>query len=249
MRFFDCNTYFGLPCRRPLAPVPEVGGLLAAMEHDGVEKALVWHVVQRDASVQAGNQLLAEAIRPHTQLSGCWTLLPPQTHELPSIPEFFRQMQASRVVALRVFPSLHNYLMNGLTMGAWLDEMTSRRIPLLVSIRHGIDWACICTLMSEFPKLVCVVCDHGVWGSDRLFRPLLEHFPNLYIETSDYILDGGIEAFVSDYGAGRMLFGSGFPDSYFGGMMLAIKHARIPDDAKTAIASGNLERILGEVQL
>ncbi len=32
-------------------------------------------------------------------------------------------------------------------------------------------------------------------------------------------------------------------------MMLALRHARIPDEAKGAIASGNLERLLGEVQL
>jgi hypothetical protein len=32
-------------------------------------------------------------------------------------------------------------------------------------------------------------------------------------------------------------------------MMMALKHARIPEEARHAIASGNLERILAEVQL
>jgi predicted TIM-barrel fold metal-dependent hydrolase len=58
------------------------------------------------------------------------------------------------------------------------------------------------------------------------------------------MLDGGIEALVADYGPDRILFGSGFPDSYMGGMMLALKHSQISADAQQAIAGGNLERIL-----
>jgi hypothetical protein len=54
---------------------------------------------------------------------------------------------------------------------------------------------------------------------------------------------------VADYGAQRLLFGSGFPESYLGGMMLTLRHARIPDKAKEAIASGNLERVIEEGRL
>jgi len=97
--------------------------------------------------------------------------------------------------------------------------------------------------------LVCVICDHGCWGMDRMFRPLLERYPNVHVDIAQYLLDGGIECLVADYGARRILFGSGFPESYMGGMMLALKHARIPDEAKIAIAGENLERILGEAQL
>ena len=113
----------------------------------------------------------------------------------------------------------------------------------------GANWDILYNLMAEFPDLVCVVCDHGCWGEDRRFRPLIERYPNLYVDTSQYLLDGGIEAFVADYGPQRMLYGSGFPASHFGGMMLALKHARISEEAKTAIASQNLDRIIREVGL
>ena len=91
-----------------------------------------------------------------------------------------------------------------------------------------------------------MICDHGCWGQDRLFRPLLERYPNVHIDTSQYLLDGGIESLVADYGAGRLLFGSSFPESYLGGMMLTLRHARISEEAKAAIAAGNLERILAQ---
>ena len=60
MRFFDCNAFFGLPMVRPLAPVPTADALLAEMDRAGVDRALVWHIAQHDASPQAGNQLLAD---------------------------------------------------------------------------------------------------------------------------------------------------------------------------------------------
>jgi hypothetical protein len=249
MRFFDCNVFYGLPTKRPLAPVASAGELLAEMDRAGVDKALVWHILQHDASPLVGNQVLADEIEPHPRLHGCWAVAPNQAHEFPPPRALFRQMKAARIAALRIFPGSHRFLANGVSMGDLLGEMVACRVPLLVSVRRGIDWPDIYALLSEFPGLVCVICDHGCWGMDRMFRPLLERYPNVYVDTAQYLLDGGIEALVADYGARRLLFGSGFPESYLGGMMLALKHARIPDEAKAAVAGGNLERIIEEAQL
>jgi predicted TIM-barrel fold metal-dependent hydrolase len=122
----------------------------------------------------------------------------------------------------------------------------ARRIPLLLSLRRGFEWRDIYALLAEFPDLVCAICDHGCWGEDRMFRPLLERYPNVYVDTAQYLLDGGLEALVTEFGAQRVLFGSGFPESYVGGMMMALRHAHIPEEAKAAIAGGNLARILEE---
>jgi hypothetical protein len=248
LRFFDCNAFFGLPMVRPLAPVPSADALLGEMDRAGVESALVWHIAQHEASPQVGNRLLAEAIRPHPRLVGCWTILPNQAREFPPPPVFFDEMRVARVRALRIFPRSQKFLANAVSMGDWLEAMIARRIPLLLSVRRGIEWRDIYDLLAEFPDLVCVICDHGCWGQDRLFRPLLERYPNVHVDTAQYLLDGGIESLVADYGARRLLFGSGFPESYLGGMMLALRHARIPDEAKAAIAAGNLERMLLQAQ-
>ena len=249
MHFFDCNAFFGLPMIRPLAPVPTASGLVSAMDRNGVEKALVWHIAQHDDSPQSGNRLLADGIRDQPRLTGCWTILPNQTREFPSLPVFFRQMREARVRALRFFPGSHRFLANAVSMGDWLEALVERRIPLLLSLRRGVEWRDVYALLAEFPDLVCVVCDHGCWGEDRMFRPLLERYPNVYVDTAQYLLDGGLEAVVADYGARRVLYGSGFPESYMGGMMMALKHARLPEEAKMAIAGGNLERLLEEAEI
>ncbi|MGC9467714.1 MAG: amidohydrolase family protein [Anaerolineae bacterium] len=251
MHYFDCNVFFGLPSRRPPTPVATLQALLAAMDRAGVDRALVWHIAQHDLAPQTGNALLTQAIAPHSRLFGCWAVLPNQAHEFPEPPVLFRQMQRTRTVALRVFPDSHRYLLNRVSIGELLEAMVARRMPLFLSVKRGISWRGVYDVLAEFPELTCVICDHGCWGEDRMFRPLLERYPNVYVDTAQYLLDGGIEALVADYGARRILFGSGFPESYFGGMMMALKHARIPDEAKAAIAYGNLTRlidgIVGEV--
>ena len=247
--FFDCNAYFGLPMRRPLRPVATVTELLAELDRAGVERALVWHIAQHDAAAQVGNRLLAEAIAPYPRLVGCWTILPAQTHELPPPPALFEEMRAARVAGLRIFPQSHRFLASALATGGLLEALVVRRVPLFVSLRRGIDWPEIYALLAQAPELVCVICDHGSWGADRLFRPLLEQYPTVCVETGSYLLDGGIESLVADYGASRVLFGSGFPDAYPGGAMMTLRHARISDEAKSAIAGGNLERILAEERL
>jgi hypothetical protein len=249
MKFFDCNAFIGREARRTVySPAPTPEDLLDEADFCGVGRALVWHIAQHDAAPQIGNELLAQAIRPFPRLYGCWTLLPNQAHEYPPFENFLAAMHQARIVALRAFPVDHHFLLNAVAMSSWLAPMTVHKVPFLLSVQRGADWQTVYALMAEFPDLVCVVCDHGCWGEDRRFRPLVERYPNLYIDTSQYLLDGGIESFVADYGHTRMLYGSGFPASHFGGMMLALKHARISEEAKEAIAGKNLDRILSEVQ-
>ncbi len=127
-------------------------------------------------------------------------------------------------------------------MGQLLGAMASA-VPLFLSIRR--DNGHHLWLVGVFPD-PCVVCDHGCWGEDRQFRPLLERYPNVHIDTAQYLLDGGIRGARCRLRADRLLYGSGFPESHFGGMMMALKHAQIADGAKSAIAHGNLERLLKE---
>jgi predicted TIM-barrel fold metal-dependent hydrolase len=249
MEFFDCNAFFGLPMQRPLLPVATADDLLKEMDKAGIGKSLVWHISQHDYSPIAGNSILAESISHHERLLGCWTLVPNQARELPEPGELFKEMKRSGIYALRTFPRSHKFLLNSVSMGDILEAMVERKVPLLLSLIRGMDWQEIYYILSEFPDLVCVICDHGCWGMDRLFRPLIERYANVYIDTAQYLLDGGIESFVEDYGHERILFGSGFPERYYGGLMLQIAHSDISNDACEAIAGGNLERIISEVEL
>ena len=248
--FFDVNACVGLPQNgSQFEPFADGPALLQHMDGAGINRALVWHIAQFDDSPVVGNRLLAEAIAGCERLTGCWTLLPPQTKEIVT-PDLFGRMKTARIRSLRVCPSAHRYLLNRITFGSFLDEVAHRRIPVFLSLQYGMDWPGVYRLLEQYPALTCILSDLGSWSQDRYTFPLLENFDRVFIETSMLsIEDGGVEGVVAKYGAERLLFGTGLPARYAESAMLQLTHAEISEVDRQAIACGNLERLLGEVTL
>lgn len=252
IQFFDSNVFIGRPITGIANSVETAGELLSEMDDLKISKALVWHVDQFGYSPKLGNQLVGDLVRESDRLWGCWTLLPHQTDEIIHT-DFFKNMKHNRICALRAFPEHHNYLLNRQVFGGFLDEVVERRIPLLLTmsgITSGTTWPAAYKLLEDYPKLTCILCNTGVWLTDRYTRPLLENYPNVYLETSLVSLGArALEGIVAKYGAGRLVFGSGFPLGYPQAPMLQLLHAEISDEDKMAIASGNLEHILAGEEL
>lgn len=250
IEFFDVNLFLGRAMQGTYQPVVSGEDLIAVMDDLDIKKALVWHVAQHDYSPIEGNRLLSQAIADQDRLYGCWTVLPPQTKEMVLSKDFFKTMKKDRIVALRVFPDKHRFLLNGVVMADILDEIIRRKIPLLLSVENGPGWQGIYDVLKESPDLLCVLCNTGIWDTDRYFRPLLEKYSNVYIETSLISLgECVLEKAVHDYGAERFIFGSGFPVRIPEAAMLSLLHADIPDADKKKIACDNLERLISEVKL
>jgi predicted TIM-barrel fold metal-dependent hydrolase len=256
MEIFDCNLRLGLPYTPSVPPeayAEEAEALLDQMAFCGIDRALVRHIAMEEQSPVVGNQMVIQETASFDPLEPSWAILPPQTGELGTLDEFVARMKVNGVRALWTFPSRHHYLLTGTTFGEFFEIMIQRRIPLFVSTKERSDgiegFAMIDALIRDFPKLIVVATDHGCWGEDRLFRPLIERYENFYIDTSRYELDGGIRDFCNRYGPYRMLFGTGYPEIPMGGALLTLAHAEISDEAKEAIFGGNLHRLLQEVQL
>ena len=252
LKFFDASAYIGRPMialpNGPAGSSVTAGELLAEMDRAGIEKALVWHVAQRDHGAPAGNRLLAEAIAPCDRLVGCWAIYPPQTGELGDLDQFFAAAGKARVRAFRVFPTSSRFLLRTESLGDILDRMVKARVPLFVSAPKHASWEAVYDLLKEMPELRVVLSEQSNWGSDRLFRPLVDRYPNVYVELSGYFVAGGLDAFVRDYSAKRLLFGTNFPESYLGANMLAVAHLDVSQADRQAIAGGNLKKLLDEVK-
>ena len=244
MNFFDCHASYG-PTKTLLElPVPKA--LVAQMERVGISRALVYHGAAVDGYPLEANERLIAELESYPQLVPARVLLPPQTGEW-DLESFPSKMKKCKVRALWAFPKEHNYLLNKVAMGPVLEEMVARTIPLFVKAEG--NWELIYSLLADFPQLTLVAAGHGPWGRDRYFRPLLERYPNFYIDTANYELDWGLAFLCSKYGHERILFGTNTPHRAAGGPLLTLLHAPISDAAKRAIAAGNLERLLGEVKL
>lgn len=251
LELYDVNVFLGQRVRGGYKQAVTAADLLSVLDSYGVRKAVVWHIAQLEYAATEGNLMLTDLLRGQDRLAGCWTILPPQTRELPPPSELFAAMSLAGVRALRLFPDEHRFLPNRVTLGPLLDQVVERRIPVLVSLTHpGMSWGHTYRLMEDFPELTCVLCDTGIWGQDRYFRPLMERYPRVYVETSLLSLgDGVVEALVRDYGSSRLVFGSGFPDREPESAILQLLHADIEESDRRAIASANLTRLFREERL
>ena len=251
--FFDAHCQLGLPAvpvdgARPFMDTTQE--LLSNMDGYGIRRALVWHLATRDAAVPAGNRLLAERLREAgDRLTGCWGFLPDAEGDGCAGESLFRAMRAANVRALRCWPDKNRFLLNGDTCGQTLGGMQERGIPLFLSVRAAAEWQMLSDLLRAYPRLHCVATDVGLWGVDRYVRPLFERYPHVCLETSEYQVAGGIAPIVERYGAGRLLFGSGFPAYHAGGGMLVIRHAPIPESVRRAIAGETLAVLLPAAQV
>lgn len=253
MDFFDCNCSYGVAFKPPLEPVFGVNEILDAMDRVGIKRCLVRNMAVYEETPEVGNPLTCTGAAISDRLEPAWALLPPQTGELGSVDCLLLRMKEEGVRCLWAYPSAHRYLLNRTTFGALFSEMQSLQIPLFLprsETSGGQDaYSLADTILGDYPEMRLVVVGHGPWGEDRYFRPLMERYPHFAVDTSRYELDGGIEEICSLYGSHRLLFGTNFPFTPMGGPLLHLMQADISPQDRAAVAGGNLNRLLEEVQL
>jgi predicted TIM-barrel fold metal-dependent hydrolase len=250
MEFFDCNASYGIDAgAEDLRPIPTVEALRCELDRAEVAKAVVWRSDQQRGDVAEANDALADDVRRSDHLYGTWAIVPSHTREIPGPTEMPEAMKANSIIGWRLFPAKGRFLPRAFVLRDWLEVAVARRIPVFVNTDHGATLEQVADLMHAFPVLTLVLTLADAWPSDRLTRPLVSEFPNLYLDTTFAITDGGLESFVGEYGARRLLYGSGLPHSYLGANMLMIRHAQIAEEDRALIAGGNLQRVLGEVSL
>jgi predicted TIM-barrel fold metal-dependent hydrolase len=71
-------------------------------------------------------------------------------------------------------------------------------------------------------------------------------YDGLFLET--HLLNGpdSLEVAADEIGPDRLIYGSGAPLHYVAASMLPLRHCRLGDEAKVAVAGGNLTRLLEE---
>jgi predicted TIM-barrel fold metal-dependent hydrolase len=74
---------------------------------------------------------------------------------------------------------------------------------------------------------------------------LLELHPGLCLSTEMLNTPDGIELICDEAGPERLVFGSGFPTTYFEGPKLAVETAQITERSRDAILGGNITKLLG----
>lgn len=256
LAYLDCSTFIGRSYGRGRS-----GGhmlrpedLLGEMDRLGIAGAMTYHALAHEHAPAVGNAELVRELEGHDRLCPVWVVMPPHTGELPPPDELLAQMLAAGVRMARMFPSSvmdgHRFSLADWCCGDLLSALEEARMPLAIDFtlfrRGEPPWDDIYRVSTSHPDLPLILID--VQGrNNRTLYPLLERFENLYIQTAGFNVHDGLEDVARRFGAGRLLYGSGYPVQSMGGARLHVSHALLDDTEKAAIASGNLRRLLDGV--
>jgi len=209
------------------------------MDVFGVGRALVYHAQTEAMSPLVGNCLLEDWLADDGRLVPQWSVMP----TADSLAQLQALYEEHRVGCVR----LHDTWSAGLPFRPWaydalLSWLSETGTPVWVPL-PGADADALVSTLRTYPQLVSVLVGahyvHALW-----VRPMLRALPNAYLELSRYEPIGEVEALCSEFGAGRLVYGSWYPRYAMGTMLYYLHHTDLSDDELALVCAGNLERIL-----
>ena len=261
MKFIDCSACIGesavnrlivnhenYPVYEKVKQPKNAEELLAEMDYNGIDEAVVYNVSMIESGILHGNRFFLDRKENYTgRLHGTIVVAPPFFDESFRTDALRRTIKKYDLFGVRANPKANRYMFDAVTMKETAEMLIEEKIPVYLSPDCG--WEEIFGIMKEFPALTAIVTNYGLWGSDGYVYPLAKAYENLYFDTSDFQETSGIEAFVNSFGSDKLLFGTNFPMDNMGGPMATLLGANIPLEDKEKIAYGNIERLLGERKL
>lgn len=230
---FDVNVRVG-PSGIQGEVALETADLLLEMDRFAIRKALVSHWTAEEYDAETGNLALERDL--DARFTPAWAAMA----DRKSVDE----LEARKPAAVRLTPAInqHNFSFSMWCAGGLFEYLESHYVVTLVE-RQYIEWDRVHELMENFPHLVLVLLDTG-YRADRYLCPLLERYPSLYFDSATYLAHRQLEAYVREHGPDRVLFGSRLPLYTPAAALGVLASARISDEARLAVAGGNLRRLL-----
>lgn len=248
LSFLDANLWIGRPAQPEFNAQFDLASLRQRMARYHITGGVVSHFAAKDYGPVWGNRDLLEQLEG----TGLWAgvVLVPEMFE----PEADGYAYLARVIErgarlARVFPKSHNFSLRAWCCGAMLKALADCSMPLVVW-HTEIGWEDVRSLCEAFPQLKLIVEGTGqkILYHSRIYYPLLEHCPNLYLELHNLVSYLGIEDLVGRFGARRLIFGSYMPVFDPNVALMQVTHARISDKDKALIASANLAELIVAVR-
>lgn len=221
--------------------------LLASMDRCGIRRALVAHYSAWFSEVNLGNRLLAEETAGSDRLVGCWTVVPDDAGDTEPIGRVLQSMVAAGGRAVRWMPKTMLWNLADWCSGRLCAALVERRIPVFIPFEET-SFDALHGVLSRYPQLRVILLQLS-YRVDRELYPFAVAHPNLHLSMAPrYSSHDGIERLRDKIGPERLLFGTRWPEAEPGAGVSFTLYARIPEAEKRLVASGNLDRLLAEVQ-
>ena len=245
LNYFDCHAVVGpRPMKHPRTRWT-VEHLVEDLNLAEIDGALVVHASAIQYDPLYGNARLAGTLdQAPGRLFGAWSISP------VGEPGFFQTtdalldaMSEADIRAVRITPG--NYSLHPDMMGPTFNALQEANTLTLIDAGWGTNdlFAFFHPILGCYPDLPFLLVNH-VWSQQRYVHRLMALHDNLHCEFSSYQINRGPEQYVADFGAERLLFGTGATEKSPGAARFFIDYAQISDADKRKIAGENLVRLL-----
>ncbi len=243
--FFNVNGVIGRGAYED-PEFPTAASLAEHMDYLGIARSLAWHIMARDLHPASGNRQLLKEIAEaglEDRIIPAFVITPACFYENGTIEFLKARMAEGRVRALRITPEVSRFPVREIERV--LAALTAFEPAVFWDCRYGSsdsDMRDIEHLAQTFPG-VSFVMTQKMWPGFGAIVDLMWRCPNTFIDISWLHMRNAIEMLVANFGAERVLFGTGYK-SHYGAAIAALAHARLDERQRDLIAHGNVERIL-----
>ncbi|TMR98903.1 amidohydrolase family protein [Nonomuraea basaltis] len=205
------------------------------MDRLGIERACVTHTLSLYSDPGTGNEALLKLDDPRL------IPVPVVVPGVPgaSVPSGPEEVHGWRVRMVRLCPERHRFELTGPIAMRWLAALG---LPV------AIDWeetspAQLRTLAERLPEQRILLLNPG-YRRLRTLAELMAEAPNVHVEIGTVNTQRGVERLAEQFGADRLVFGTGAPVADDCGPRFLLDHLDLTREEIDLIAAGALEKLL-----
>jgi len=243
---FDGLTFLGESLFGYRATAAE---LLARMDEAGIDRAVVCPVRPRGYHLGPANEHVADAVREHPDRLVGFARVDPNLGAA-AVAEAYSALGQLGLRGLFLHPWEETFRVSALVVDSIVGVARERRVPVIVAA--GYPWLSeglqLGELARRFPEVTFIATNGGQINISGLGQTDVElalaDNANLLVQTAGVYREDFLEGVAARFGAGRLVFASGFPLMDPRLELRRVQWAHFDGRAQAAILGGNLERLL-----
>jgi hypothetical protein len=258
MDFFDINCIAGREIIESGDGGKNIGDFYELLLKNNIKKTVLTNKLSINYDWNVGNSELSGSsdLNKNENIYFSFVLCP-EVYHMFKFSDYIKDAYKNKVRLLRIFPKSHLFYLNDYYMQKIYDEISGLNFPLMLDLKElditgnkyfAIDDLRI--LLSRHKRLHLILqTSLKQCMFNRFYFPLLEEFENLYLEISGMLLMDQVEHYVEKFGAGRLIYGSNYPETDFAINTARIELAEISQQDKENICFNNLNNIFNSIKL
>lgn len=227
----------------------EPAELLAALDTEGIDTALVAPMHPRDGNLDVANKEVAAIVHDHPGRLVALARVDPWDGDA-ALTQLTTAVTEGGAKGVFLHPDEENFQINDTRWRPIAHRAAELGVPVIVSTGHHCkseagQVATFAQWCADVPLIMTNGAQLNISGLGQVDAELALALPNVHIFTSGVYRDDFLERAVRTFGAERVLFASFAPKFDVGYERRRVHQVHISDTERQLLLSGNAQRLFG----